>query len=105
MINKTHENKIKKSKEVTKEFTFNVNEREMLQNVEVGMITAQATVDGLGFYKNALLASIYKRLGISEKPTEGYERSIKYTLSPNLITLIERSIEKPKEEPKTEEKK
>lgn len=82
-----------KPKDIVKKFTFAKDERDKLQNIQIGIINANATMDGLNIYKNIILSSVYKRLGIEGEPRKGYSKSITYNLSENVITYTESPIE------------
>lgn len=69
-----------KQESKVKKFTFSQEEREMLQNTDLGIINAEATINGLQVYKNMVLNSVYKRLGIDKDAPEGFSKSIKYNL-------------------------
>jgi hypothetical protein len=87
---------MQKPKDIVKRYSFSNEERDQLQNIQIGIINAQATNDGLHFFKNALLGSVYKRLGIDKEPQKGYSKSIAYNLSENVITYTQSPIvEKP----------
>lgn len=83
------------NKAITHKYTFSKEELTKLQNIEIGIVNAHATADGLNIYKNAILGSVYKRLGIDREPKKGFSKSIQYHLGQNQIILTE--------EPKKEE--
>jgi hypothetical protein len=83
-----------KNKNIVKRFSFSDEERRKLENIQIGIINAEATSDGLHIYKNALLAGVYKRCGIDGEPKKGYSKSIRYNLRENLIEYTEAFIEK-----------
>lgn len=71
---------MKKQELKVKKFTFSQEERERLQNINLGLINAEATIDGLNVYKNMLLSSVYKRLGIDGDAPKGFSKNIRYNL-------------------------
>lgn len=81
-------------KDIIKKYTFSAEDRDQLQNIQIGIINAQATHDGLQFYKKALLNSIYQKCGIETKAKKGYEKDITYSLADNVITVVERPKKK-----------
>jgi hypothetical protein len=83
-------------KDIVKKFSFSKEEREKLQNIQIGIITAEATLDGLHIYKNVFLGGVYKRLGIDKDPRKGYSKSIRYNLRLNKIEYIESPIKNAK---------
>lgn len=84
------------SKDIVKRFSFSKEEREKLQNIQIGIINANATMDGLQIYKNVLLGSVYKRLNIDGDPQKGYSKSIQYNLAENLIVYTQSPIKEEK---------
>ncbi len=89
-------------KDIVKTFYFTKEEREKLQNIQLGIINADATITGLQMFKNIFLGDIYKRLGIDKDPQKGYSKSIQYNLTEGKIVHTESPI---KEEKKDESKK
>lgn len=85
---------MKKQQNLVKKFTFSKEEHNKLQNIQIGMINAEATLDGLNIYKNVLLQGVYKRCGIDGEPRIGYSKSIQYNLSQNEIVYTELPIKK-----------
>lgn len=85
---------MKKQQDIVKKFTFSKEERDQLQNIQIGIINAQATNDGLQFYKKALLNSAYKRCGIETEAKKGFDKDITYSLADNVITVVERPSKK-----------
>lgn len=83
-----------KQKDIVKTFTFSQQERERLQNIEIGLINAEATLTGLSIYKNGFLQNVYKRVGIDKDPQKGYTKDIRYSLTPNMITYTETPVKK-----------
>lgn len=77
-----------KNNDLVKKFTFAKDEKETLEDIELGLINAKATIMGLSMYKKAYLDNIYKRLGIT-KEKKGYTQNIEYNLSLNQITYTE----------------
>jgi hypothetical protein len=75
----------KKLEPIKKFYTFSQEELTKLQNIEIGTINAEATLDGLNIYRNAILGSVYKRLGIDGEPKEGFSKGIRYNLKANKI--------------------
>lgn len=73
----------------TKKFTFSTEEHERLQNIEIGIVNAGATLDGLNVYKNMILGSVYKRLGIEGDAPKGFSKNIRYNLRTNQIEYSE----------------
>lgn len=71
-------------KNTTKKYTFSAQERDKLQNIQIGIINAEATLDGLNIYKNILLQGVYKRLNLDPE-----KNKITYNLSQNEITTEE----------------
>lgn len=82
------------SKKITKKFTFTTEERNKLEDIQVGIVAAQASVDGLHIYKNVLLDAAFKRLGIDGDPKKGNSKSINYNLAKNEILYEEEPIKK-----------
>ena len=76
-------------KDIVKRYSFSTEEKRMLENIQIGIINAQATGDGLHIYKNGVLASVYKRLGIDGDPQKGYDKTIQYNLRDNVITYTQ----------------
>jgi hypothetical protein len=89
-----------KSKNIPRKYTFSKDEREKLQNIQIGIINAEATLDGLNIYKNMLLESVYKRLGIAGEPNKGYSKSIRYNIRENIIEYLEEPIKEEKKDVK-----
>ena len=83
-------------KNIVKRFSFTTEDRDKLQNIQIGMINAQATLEGLNIYKNVILQTTYKRLNIDGEPKKGYNKSIQYNLTENLITYTEEPIKEKK---------
>lgn len=81
-------------KPIVKKYTFAKDEVEKLKNIQVGIVAAEASRDGLHIYKNVLLESVYKRCGISGDAKKGFSKSITYNLSENVITYTETPINK-----------
>jgi len=81
--------------EIMKRFSFTKEDREKLQNIEIGIINAGATMDGLFFYKNALLNNAYKRLDIV-KDVKDFTKTIRYNLAENIIEYTLTPIKKEK---------
>ena len=81
-------------KDIVKKYTFTKEEREKLQNIEIGMINAEATMTGLHMFKNVFLGGVYKRLGIEGEAKKGYSKSIQYNLSANQIVHTQSPIKK-----------
>ena len=89
------------NKDIVKTFYFTQEEREKLQNIQLGIINADATITGLQMFKNIFLGDIYKRLGIDGEPQKGYSKSIQYNLTEGKIVHTESPIkEEKKDEPK-----
>lgn len=82
------------SKKITKKFTFSTEELNKLKDVQVGIVAAQASLDGLHIYKNVMLDSTFKRLGIAGDPKKGNTKSINYNLAKNEIIYEEEPIKK-----------
>lgn len=82
------------SKKITKKFTFSTEELNKLKDVQVGIVAAQASLDGLHIYKNVMLDSTFKRLGIDGDPKKGNTKSINYNLAKNEIIYEEEPIKK-----------
>lgn len=85
----------KPKQDIVKHFTFRKEDKDKLQNIQIGIINAEATLDGLNIYKNVILGQTYKRLGIDGDPRKGYSKSIRYNLTRNEIVYTETSIPKP----------
>ena len=75
-------------KPIIKKFTFSVEERNRLRDLEIGIIASNAQLDGMQIYKNAILGGVYKRLGIDGEK-KGYNKSISYNIGINEITYTE----------------
>ena len=74
--------------DIIKKFTFSKEEKEKLENIQIGLINAEATLDGLHIYKEVFLEGVYKRLGIN-KEIKGYKSHIQYNLGTGEITYTE----------------
>lgn len=74
---------------IVKKFTFSKDQREKLQNIEIGLANAEATMSGLSMYKSVFLNDVYRKLGIEEKPKEGFKREIEYNLATGEIVLTQ----------------
>jgi len=79
-------------KPIIKKFTFSVEERNRLRDLEIGIIASNAQLDGMQIYKNALLGGVYKRLGIDGEAKKGFSKSITYNIGVNEITLTETPV-------------
>lgn len=84
------------TKDIVKKFTFSQEEKNKLQNIQIGVINAEATLDGLTIYKNVLLGSVYKRCGIDGDPQKGYSKNIRYNLAENQIVYTESPVKEEK---------
>ena len=73
-----------KTKAITKKYNFTSEESNKLQNVEIGLASAMATVDGL---------MMYKRCGL-DKEKQGITKKITYNLSKNEIIYTEEPVNK-----------
>ena len=82
-----------KTKAITKKYNFTSEESNKLQNVEIGLASAMATVDGLMMYKQAYLQQVYKRCGL-DKEKQGITKKITYNLSKNEIIYTEEPVNK-----------
>ena len=82
------------NKKIVKKYTFSNEERERLQNIQIGMINAQATLEGLQVFKQVFLENVYKRCGISGEDKKGWNSSITYNLSENVITYTQEEVNK-----------
>ena len=89
-------------KDIVKRYSFSDEERNKLQDLEIGIVSARAALDGMQIYKNAILSSVYKRLGIDGEENKEWTKRIQYNLSENVITYTRTPK---KEEPKVEVKK
>ena len=85
---------MKKDKPIVKKYTFAKDEKQKLENIQIGIIASEASRDGLVIYKNVLLESVYKRCGISGDTKKGFEKNITYNLSENVITYTEAPVNK-----------
>lgn len=74
---------------IVKKFTFSKEQREKLQNIEIGLASAEATLSGLSMYKSVYLSEVYRKLGIEEKPKKGFKRNIEYDLHTGQIILTQ----------------
>jgi len=83
-------------KDIIKKFTFSKEEQSKLQNIQIGMINSEATLDGLNIYKNVFLQGVYKRLGIEGEAKKGYSKSIQYNLSRGEIIYTQSPVIKKK---------
>lgn len=72
-----------------KKFTFSKEQREKLQNIEIGLVNAEANMSGLSMYKSVFLNDVYRKLGIEEKPPKGFKRNIEYNLQTGEIVLTQ----------------
>jgi len=79
-------------KDLVKTFYFTKQEKEKLQDIQLGIVNADATMTGLHMFKNMFLGDIYKRLGIDGEPRTGYSKSISYNLSKGEVTYTESPI-------------
>jgi len=84
---------MRKDNVLVKHYSFSKEEKEKLENIQIGIINAQATMEGLQIYKNVLLESVYKRCGIAGDPRKGFNKSIQYNLGENVIIYTEEPIE------------
>lgn len=80
------------NKDIVKKFSFTEQERSQLQNIQIGIVNAQATNDGLNIYKNMVLGGVYKRLGIEGDPLKGHSKTIQYNLGKNEIVYTQSPI-------------
>ena len=81
-------------KNIVKKYTFSKEELEMIRDLDAGIIISKAQIDGMAIYKNAILGSVYKRLGIDGEPRKDFTKSIQYNLSENEITYTETPVNK-----------
>ena len=88
------------NKDIVKKFSFSKEEKTMLENLEIGITASKAQLDGMFVYKNAILSSVYKRLGIDGEAQKGYSKSIQYNLFNNEIVYTQSPIKEKKEEEK-----
>lgn len=79
---------------ITKKYTFSSDEVNQLKDIQVGLVSANATVNGLNIYKNVLLDKVFKRCEIDGDPKKGNTKSITYNLSKNEILYTEEPIKK-----------
>lgn len=86
--------KEKKDQSIHQTFSFTEQARTQLQNIQIGIINAQASMDGLQIYKNVILEQEYKRLGIDGEPKLGFNKSIRYNLAENKILHTSEPIPK-----------
>lgn len=86
-------------KDIVKRYSFSDEERTKLQDLEIGIVSARASLDGMQIYKNAILSSVYKRLGIDGEENKEWTKHIQYNLAENVITYTRSpKREEPKEE-------
>ena len=81
-------------KDLVKTFYFTQQEKDKLQDIQIGLINADATLTGLHMFKNMFLGNIYKRLGIAGEPKTGFSKSISYNLTEGKIIYTESPIKK-----------
>lgn len=84
-------------KDLVKKFNFTKQERDKLQDIQIGLIAADASITGLHMFKNVFLGDIYKRLGIDGEPRTGFSKSISYNLAEGTVTYTESPIKKEKD--------
>ena len=80
---------MKNQKVILKKYTFSTEERDKLRQLEAGITVSRAQVDGMQIYKDAVLSSVYKRLGIDGDPKKGFTKNIRYNLGSNEIEYTE----------------
>lgn len=83
-------------KDIIKKFNFNKQEREQLQDIQIGITSHNAAITGMQIYKGAILEECYKRLGIDGDATKGYSKTIQYNLHEGVVTLTESPIKEEK---------
>jgi len=76
---------MKKPEPITKKYTFSTDERDTLQNVELGLISFEQAVMGMQMNKRMILERAYRRCAIGEK--DGFTRSITYNLGTSEIIV------------------
>ena len=83
------------SRDLVRKYTFSKEERDRLRDIEAGITISNVQIDGMQIYKNGILSTVYKRLGIDGEAKKGFTKSIQYNLGINEIIHTE-SPEKPK---------
>ena len=68
---------MKKKEEIVKKYSLSEQERNILQEIDVGLMTFRQAVNGMMTNKEMILRSVYKRVGI-EGEREGYTKNISY---------------------------
>ncbi len=87
-----------KKEDIIKKFTFSTEEKNILEEIDIGIMSFRQAVNGMMTNKEIVLRSIYKRVGI-EKDWEGYTKNISYNLGRGelVVTYIPIPKEKNKE--------
>ncbi len=81
-------------KNLIKKYTFTKQEQAQLRDIEAGIVISNAQLTGLHIFKDAILGSAYKRLGIDGEPRTGFSKSIQYNIGQNEIVYTEEPIKK-----------
>ena len=89
-------------KEIIKTFYFTKEERERLQDIQIGITSHNASLTGMQIYKGAMIEDAYKRLGIDKEAPKGFSKKVQYSLHDGKVTYTESPV---KEEIKKEDTK